>query len=130
LVNRLIKKEWIKMVSVLDMRKGVTRVPAEGSLRILQSIIEGKKYRLPANAVMKNLSSGGLCVIALGELKKGTVIETEIEIERGCLDRFRAFCRVVWVKSLGNSCEAGLEFLGIKDTYVNCIKEFVKQAGS
>ena len=62
---------------------------------------------------VKNLSRGGLKLLAGNALPKGSSVELEIEIPGDNIPAF-VFSEVIWSKKAGDSHEAGLRFTKIE----------------
>jgi len=79
----------------------------------------------------KNISSGGVCIVAFEKLEPGVILDLKFSIP--ALNKFIiAKGRVAWIKELhivetkiGKIYEAGIEFVNIKDADREKIQEFI-----
>ena len=79
----------------------------------------------------KNISQGGVCVIAYEEYKIGDLVDVKINLP-GISDAVKAIGKVVWIKefSVGDGknskrFDVGLEFIGVNDVVFEKISKYL-----
>ncbi len=82
-------------------------------------------------SLTKNISKGGICLIAYEELKESDILDLEIYLPEDKIP-INATGRVVWVKEFiigspikGKRFDAGIEFMEIKEEDLNRIDRYV-----
>lgn len=109
-------------------RRDAQRVEVEREIVILQAAAPHEiSPKISEKAVIKNISSGGICVVSDECIKKGTVIEADVMLRTSGMEKFRAYIKAVWSKeSCGRGCfETGMEFLGIKETDLIILRRYI-----
>ena len=92
--------------------------------RILQTSQSG---RIGGRTITKNLSFDGARIQSDRKLRGGSVLEAMLSIRKFCPHRVKVFCRVAWSQPADTAgrFDAGLEFIGMKDTYRKCYHEYL-----
>ena len=110
-------------------RNDKVRLTIEREMRILQAAASNTiSPEFPETVRIKNISQGGLCVVAGTQIQKGVVIEAEILLRGHTLDKFKAYCQVVWsrLSPEDGTYETGLQFLGVKETDAMQLTDYIK----
>jgi c-di-GMP-binding flagellar brake protein YcgR len=111
-------------------RKDTDRLKIERYMKIMQAAASNElSPEVPDRVMIKNISGGGLCVTSEKVLRAGVVIEAEVMLYADGLERFKVYCQAVWARRSESTglYEAGLRFLGIKETDGIQLKEYIKE---
>lgn len=102
-------------------------------LNVLVDIIYTKRQQAEDKklSLAKNISGGGICLIAYEELKESEILDLKIVLPKE-KEPVKAVGRVAWAKefiigdaSSGRRLDVGVEFLEIKDEDVNKIHQYL-----
>jgi c-di-GMP-binding flagellar brake protein YcgR len=111
-----------------NMRKD-DRVELKTETNILFGVCREKNsHKIPEKVMTKNISNGGLCVVSDVEVKKGTVLATEIVLNTAGMEKFKAYCEVIWSRKAdeGGKFETGLQFIGLKPMEEKLLEDYLK----
>jgi c-di-GMP-binding flagellar brake protein YcgR len=128
-VSRGAKQAGIHMSDANEARKDSFRLSLNEDVFVLNAVgPKGHEVHLSGDVRVKNISSGGMCILTEIELEKGTVIEAEIELE-DVLNAIRAYCQTVWKSRRveRHQFQTGMKYIGLKDLDDKHLEDFLSK---
>ncbi|MCE5300197.1 MAG: PilZ domain-containing protein [Spirochaetia bacterium] len=110
-------------------KRADTRVEFNGEIKY--KVLSDSETATGSNyetALSKNISKGGLCILAGQKFSEGTVVRVEIPGIENKEHPIKAFCEVLWCSSDNgkkDQFEAGLSFIALKEDDMDVLQKYV-----